>query len=312
MNTPPLQYLPRISTDLDAVGRAFGAADARRLLEHDSMRVYYDVHVHGDGRVELAELPTTAARAALIMPRMRALADWFGEGVSFLDLACSPGYFMFRLAGAGIGHVTGVDAREDHHRQFQLLNHHYGYTGLRHVCDDIYHFLDGEIAAGRRYDVCLLFGFLYHTCTPVELLRRIHQVCGGCLVVDTTVNRRRDESLQLYDEPVAWSRASTSGLSMMPSLRAVSKLLAAGGFHDIERIVADPALEPLRPGGDRVDYYFDRRRAHGVTGPLDALLRKAGRRLGLRRQVSRLPDGRALYLAWARPRTETGGKEACP
>lgn len=282
--------LPVIRGEIQALRGLFPSGDPLRLVDHDSMRVYYDVRCSPHGAFSLTELPTTAARADLILPAVQELLAQAGGG-TVVDLACSPGYFMFKLAESGVKDVVGVDAREDHRDQFRLLNSFYRHESLRFAHSDMYSFLDQEAQAGRKYDVCLLFGFLYHTATPVELLRKIREICRGALLVDTTISLRDDVSLLLFDERTDWSRSSTSKLSMMPSLRAVPKLLEAAGFRGIERILPAPELAGANPGGDKIDYYFDKGR------PAPGWLRSIGNRL---RPAPKGPSRRrALFKAVA-------------
>lgn len=297
MNRPPLEFLPPIRGHLAALGRLFPGTDVRQLINHDSMRVYYDISWDGDGNVSFSDLPTTAARAALILPVIERLVAQHGQDISILDLACSPGYFMFKLAQRGLKNITGVDARQDHHDQFRMLNSYYQYAGIKHVHSDIYQFLDAEALAGRQYDVCLLFGFLYHTATPVELLNKIRLICRSCLVIDTTVSRRNDVSLLVYEEATDWSRASTTRISLMPSMRAVPKLLEAASYGHVERILPAPEYAALNPGGDKVDYYFDRREPMTPGGRIGSIWSAVKRRLRPDSVAVNKAGWRVLYTA---------------
>lgn len=229
-----------------------------KLLVHDSMKVYYNVSIEQDKYFSISELPTTTARAELILPILKELITQYGEEASVLDLACSPGYFMFKIAGLGVKKIVGVDAREDHCKQFKILNSYYKFNEIEFVQSDIYEFLDRSFIQNKKYDICLLFGFLYHTITPVELLRSIKKICNKCLIIDTTLTRSEDASLTIFDEPTSWSRASTTKISAMPSLKAVLKLLEASGFKDIEMIEPDIHYESYNPGGNNIDYFFKR------------------------------------------------------
>jgi hypothetical protein len=288
----PFATLPVLNVPADARP----PAELARLVEHESIRVYYEVRPLPGGGYALAENPTTTARFELLRPTYERLLAEHGPRAKVLDLACSPGYFMFKLASVGFEDVTGVDAREDHRDQFALLNAGYGYRGLQFVLSDIYAFVAAEIAAGRRYDICLLYGFLYHTATPVELLRDIRRLCARCLVVDTTLSDRDDASLSVYEEKAEWlSRASTTRISFNPSLRSVPSLLEAAGYARSERIVPDPALASWHPGGPTCDYFFDRTPLTGVGYRLGRLAGGALRRAGLMRPP---PGRRAMFLAY--------------
>lgn len=226
------------------------------LLRHESMQVYFDTKFN-DADYCLSELDTTLARAELLRPLFDQLFKDYGPEASVLDLACSPGYFMFKMAQAGFENIHGVDARPEHKAHFEFLKSKYNYSQLSFELSDVYEFLEKEITLGKQYDICLLFGFLYHTSTPIELLRNIKKICKKCLIVDTTLSLKDDVSLLIYEEPVEWSRASTEKISFIPSLRSIPKLFEAAGFTHQERVYPDKRYEVLNPGGDNIDYYFD-------------------------------------------------------
>ena len=292
LGNQPFQTLSVATVPGDARARG----DLTRLIEHDSIKVYYNAQPLPGGGYTLAENPTTTARFELLRPTYELLLRNYGPRAKVLDLACSPGYFMFKLASMGFEDITGVDAREDHREQFALLNASYGYGGVRFVLSDIYAFIAAEVAAGRQYDICLLYGFLYHTATPVELLRDIRKLCARCLVIDTTLSHRDDVTLSVYEEPVEWSRASTTRISFNPSLPSVPRLLDAAGYSRSERILPDPALEKYGPAGNKCDYYFDRVPLTSVRYKLGRLAGGALRRAGLMKNAR--PGRRAMFLAY--------------
>lgn len=235
--------LPEIKGDFSELSSLFSRDELSRLINHDSMKVYYNISLNNNS-FTLTELPTTTARAELILPTIKELLGKNAKDVSLLDIACSPGYFMFKTADLRVKAVTGLDARKDHADQFKILNHFYGYKNISFVHSDLYLFLEQEIAKGNKYDICLLFGFLYHTVTPVELLRMIKAVCKNCLIIDTTLNPRNDKSILIYEEDTKWSRASTSKISFNPSFYAVPLMLEASGFSKIKVIKPLKHLKP--------------------------------------------------------------------
>ncbi len=249
--------LSDIHGDISNLKHLFTKKDIVELINHDSMKVYYDVSLSYD-KFYISELPTTTARAEIILPAIKNLVDKYGEDLDFLDLACSPGYFMFKVAkGLHVKNLVGVDARNVHLNQFKFLNSFYQYQNIQFIHSDIYSFLEKEILIKKQYDICFLFGFLYHTSTPVELLRSIKKVCKRCLIIDTTLSLRKSSTLLIYKERINWARASTSNISFMPSLKAIPLLLEAAGFRKIERIIPSRTLEANNPGGNNIDYYFD-------------------------------------------------------
>lgn len=268
------RLLPKIHGSLRGAEVPSPFESLEKLVSHNSMSVYYDIRFGPDGEFFIEELATTTARAELLRSTFDQLLAEHGARASVLDLACSPGYFMFKMAAAGFRNIKGVDVRPEHQAQFRFLQGEYGFAGLEFELSDMYDFLDREISSGRTYDICLLFGFLYHTSMPVELLKKIRMICGKCLILDTTLNDDNRATLNIYEENVAWSRASSEKVSFMPSLQAVPKLVEAAGFSRCDRIIPDPGLIGQNPGGDNIDYYFDLR-----TTPPPALRERILRRL---------------------------------
>ena len=228
--------LPEIKGNVSDLSSIFSKDDTLRLLSHESMR-YYNLNLDSDkGNFILSENIATRVRAELILPTIKELIDKSTGDVTVLDLACSPGYFMFKIVDLEVKSITGVDARQIHADQFKIINHFYGYKNINFVHSDMYLFLQNEIAKGNKYDICLLFGFLYHTSTPVELLRMIRKICKSYLIIDTTLNSRDDNSILIYAENTEWSRASTSKISFNPSFNAVPLMAEAAGFSKTEFI----------------------------------------------------------------------------
>lgn len=276
--------LPVINCSSNEQGDIAPFKSVEELVSHDSMRVYYDVTNSGDSNYSLPELDTTLARAELLRPLFDQLFKNYGPDATVLDIACSPGYFMFKMAQAGFVNIHGVDARPEHRAQFNFLKDKYGYDGITFELSDVYEFLDREIAEGKKYDICLFFGFLYHTSTPVELLQKIRKICKKCLVIDTTLSHREDTSLSIFEEPTEWSRASTSKISFLPSLRSVPKLLEAAGFSREERIYPDERFKSLNPGGDNIDYFFDHDNISKLSSFYWRIISAYGHKLGLKKK----------------------------
>ena len=254
--------LPAIKGSYADFSGLYGKDEFLELLNHDSMGIYYDVEVSDDGDAfSISELPTTLSRSAMMRPVIKQAIDDYGPDATVIDLACSPGYFMFQASDLGAKSVVGVDVRSEHQKQFDLLNRFYNKPNVSFIKDDLYMFLQDEIARGQEYDVCLLFGFLYHTSTPVELLENISRICKGRLIVETTISQKNDNSINIYEETTAWSRASSATISMMPSLRSVPSLLRASGYSDVRRIVPSLDLRDHYPAGRHLDYFFD------IAGP---------------------------------------------
>ena len=294
MKTNYPNLLPEIHINIDDAN-PYSREEMQRLIEHDSLKVYYQISSTNCVDYKIAELSTTTARSNIILPIIEDVAQRQTGELSVIDLACSPGYFMFKLAQLGFNNITGVDAREDHYKQFKFLNEQYRYKNINFIHSDVYEFLDAEIEKGNKYDICLLFGFLYHTSTPVELLRKIKRICSQVLIVDTTLSHKDDMSLDIYEERIAWSRASTSVISFNPSLLAVPKILEAAGFRNIERIMPPVGQMAGNPGGPNIDYFFDNKKFSNSR----SLIQRIKNKLFPSQNIARKrPDRRALFKAY--------------
>ena len=96
-NETTFPKLPAISGKWGEIHNVTPFKNGLDLLNHDSMKVYYEVQHGYDNDFALEEQPTTTARMKLLMPVFEKLYRDCGPDAEILDLACSPGYFMFKL-----------------------------------------------------------------------------------------------------------------------------------------------------------------------------------------------------------------------
>ena len=78
-------------------------------------------------------------------------------GLTALDLASHQGWFAVNMARSGFSSVLGIDARESHVQDSQLISDIYGLEHLSFRQGDI-HELDSEQAG--QFDVVLMLGLL--------------------------------------------------------------------------------------------------------------------------------------------------------
>jgi 2-polyprenyl-3-methyl-5-hydroxy-6-metoxy-1,4-benzoquinol methylase len=126
-----------------------------------------------------------------VSPRTRAIHDALSlfvaaplRGKTAVDLGCLEGGLTFELWRAGL-HVTGVEAREDNLARARLVRDHFGAHGeMDFVRADVRHY-----AAGRRFDVVVCSGLLYHLDDPAAYIGRLADLArpGGLLYLDTHV-----------------------------------------------------------------------------------------------------------------------------
>jgi 2-polyprenyl-3-methyl-5-hydroxy-6-metoxy-1,4-benzoquinol methylase len=118
---------------------------------------------------------------------MRPLVEHYGgtlEGKRVLDLGCNAGFFSLTAIEAGCDFVLGIDGRQTHIDQANLVFEVKGVDPSRYrfECGNI---LDFDYRAVEPFDVVLCLGVLYHIHKPTSLLERIAEVNTDVLIIDT-------------------------------------------------------------------------------------------------------------------------------
>ncbi len=182
-------------------------------------------------------------------------------GLTALDLASHQGWFAVNMARSGFASVLGIDARESHVEDSQLIRDIYRLEQLSFRQGDI-HELDQEQLG--QFDVVLMLGLLYHLENPVGALRTCRSLCKNLCLIETQVvpgmSGYVDYGSYRYVRPLQGSfgiidetgethgpEASITGICLVPSLDALIWILHKVGFSDVT--VLEPpadAYEQLR------------------------------------------------------------------
>ncbi len=182
-------------------------------------------------------------------------------GLTALDLASHQGWFAVHMARSGFASVLGIDARESHVEDSQLIRDIYRLEQLSFRQGDIYQ-LDPEQVG--QFDVVLMLGLLYHLENPIGALRICRSLCKNLCLIETQVVpgvsgyvdfgsyqfvRPLKGSFGIIDETdeTHGPEASISGICLVPSLDALLWILHKVGFSDVT--VLEPpvdAYEQLR------------------------------------------------------------------
>lgn len=107
------------------------------------------------------------------------------KGRRVLDIGCSSGYYMFRMAQANPAMVLGLEPYLTYYFQFRLLQHYAKSPALYALPLKF-----EELPTFHNYfDTVFSMGVLYHQRSPLESLQAIGQVLrpGGELVLETLV-----------------------------------------------------------------------------------------------------------------------------
>lgn len=178
-----------------------------------------------------------------------------GQGLECLDIGCHEGFYSLAMAKHGM-HVTGMDAREENLRRARFVAEAMGEANVRYKQGRVETLAHDE---GRKYDLTLFLGVLYHVEDPMLCLRQVAAVTGELCVIETQVvdevegftewgswawKRPYNGIIALVDETGEFKNGNReTGVTPMatcPSPKALLFMLKQAGFARAE-IVTPPA-----------------------------------------------------------------------
>jgi tRNA (mo5U34)-methyltransferase len=185
------------------------------------------------------------------------------SGLSALDLASHQGWFAVNMARTGFSRVLGVDARQSHVDDSQLISDIYGMEQLSFQQGDIH---DQSQEKLGQFDVVLMLGLLYHLENPVGALRVCRELCKNTCIIETQIVPGMtgfvDYGSYQYVRPLKGSfgivdemedthgpEASVTGICLVPSLDALMWLLEKVGFSSAT------VLEPPEDAYEQLRYH---------------------------------------------------------
>ena len=185
------------------------------------------------------------------------------QGLSALDLASHQGWFAVKMAQAGFSPVLGIDARESHVSDSQLISDIYELENLTFQQGDIHAQDAGQLG---QYDVVLMLGLLYHLENPIGALRTCRELCSNLCIIETQIvpgiSGYVDYGSYQYVRPLKGSfgiidetddtqgpEASITGICLVPSLEALLWTLRKVGFSDVA------VLEPPEDAYEQLRYH---------------------------------------------------------
>jgi tRNA (mo5U34)-methyltransferase len=159
--------------------------------------------------------------------------NYLVEGISdlkdkvVLDLGCSNGYYMFRIAEKNPAMVLGIDTSRICWMQFEALQKYLKYPNLFYLPIG---FEDMPEECGI-FDTVFAMGILYHRKAPFEFLRTLKYMLkpGGELILET-ITVEGDERTVLVPED---RYAGMKNVWFFPSDKALVVWLKKAGFRNI-------------------------------------------------------------------------------
>jgi SAM-dependent methyltransferase len=149
------------------------------------------------------------------------------EGRRVLDLGCNAGWWSLQAIEAGADFVLGVDVRQMHIDQANLV------FGAKGIDPSRYRFAQGDVFThdfGGCFDVVLCLGLMEHVAKPVELLERMAASGAELLVIDTALSGASSSCFEVshLNEPDVHGE-----LVLVPTREAVIELAARSGYNAV-------------------------------------------------------------------------------
>ncbi len=229
------------------------------LLETVHQRQWFYEFELPDGSRTESYLPAEArtVHTTRLAMAMAALEPHYGDRwdqVDVLDLACHQGWFAAQLAGKGCRRVTGMDAREEHVADSELICRAMGLSNTGFVRCDIDALTKNPDI--QPADIVLMLGLIYHLENPVGAIRAARKMCTGHCLIETQVGPHLSGMLDwghfdfvrpiqgcftIIDETEEThaNEASTTGICLAPSAETLVWIMRKVGFVDVG-LIAPP------------------------------------------------------------------------
>ena len=154
-------------------------------------------------------------------------------GKRVLDLGCNAGFWSLAAIEAGADFVLGVDGRQMHIDQANLV------FDVKQVDPARYRFELADVfelkLSEEPFDIVLCLGLLYHVSKPFELMERIAGWNDDLLVIDTVLDTRAPGSyLRLHPQNLDDPRhAVDRAMALVPTGPAVVSLVEQFGYRSV-------------------------------------------------------------------------------
>jgi SAM-dependent methyltransferase len=235
-------------------------------------------------------------RKRYVLPPLLQVCGGSLKGKRVLDLGCNAGFWSLAAIESGCDFVLGIDARQMHIEQANLVFEIKGVRPAR------YRFLQAnlfEVAAADlgTFDVVFCMGVLYHVSKHVNLLEWIARVNTDLLVIDTNLSQRRGSVLEIrHDDLSVPGNACDHELVMYPSRAAVLDL---GRQFDYRLVVLRPNFTSYE-GAE--DFQQGARRAFlcAKQSSLDGIAAAVEAEEDPRRHLLKVPAGILVRALWTK------------
>lgn len=157
-------------------------------------------------------------------------------GKRVLDLGCNAGFWSLSAIEAGADFVLGVDGRQMHVDQANLVFDAKGVDPGRYRFE-VSDVLELDLTAEAPFDIVLCLGLLYHVSKPFELMERISAWNTDLLVLDTTLDPHPGPYFRIRHQNLDEPRAAVDrGIALYPTKEAVAALVREFGYRSVRML----------------------------------------------------------------------------
>jgi SAM-dependent methyltransferase len=182
-------------------------------------------------------------RVETLMPTIETIARHILpaglQGTSVLDIGCWDGFYGFQFLKKGAAYLKGIDLRDEAIRRANLLKSYFGYSNSDFETGNIQDVnLDKE-----KYDITLMYGILYHLSAPIDVVKKLGNITGSMLLLNTYASGEPEPLLKLKRENPGKDSTGFQELVTNPSESAVIDMLDFSEFDVILRDYPYPFYE---------------------------------------------------------------------
>lgn len=151
-------------------------------------------------------------------------------GKRVLDLGSNAGFWSLAAIESGCDSVLGIDGRQMHIDQANLV------FEVKGVDKNRYRFITGDIfridlKSLGRFDIVLCLGLLYHVSKHINLLEKISELNDDVLLIDTTLSTSAGSKLVMRHERLDSPRDAVDyELAMTPTKKAIEDMVRLFGY----------------------------------------------------------------------------------
>ncbi|HUD95307.1 TIGR04290 family methyltransferase [Sphingobium sp.] len=118
------------------------------------------------------------------------------SGKTVLDIGCNAGFYSIEMKRRGAAEVIGIDSDDRYLAQARFAADTLGFQGISFENLSVYDV--GKL--GRRFDIVIFMGVLYHLRHPLLALDLIRQHVAGDLLLFQTMQQGPPDVLQVPDD----------------------------------------------------------------------------------------------------------------